>query len=116
MSHNTVSGDEEKKRFLILGTNCGFVSCFLETSFIDDEPSFSLIKNEEVLASLDRAGTASRADRPECKVLFSLCLGGMLIAISYSDGSTSMWDLDRAQLVFEFDVKSTGIVLACMQK
>ena len=108
----------ESKRFLVLGTNCGFVSCLLEKSFIDDEPTFSLIKNEEILATLDKTYTADKVKRrPQLIVLntFYVPLTTYMM-VSFSDGTASLWDLENAGMLFEFDTLKTGIVLSCMQK
>jgi hypothetical protein len=115
----TETEKNECKRFLVLGTNCGFVSCLLEKSFIDDEPTFSLIKNEEILATLDKTYTADKKKRrrPQLIVLNTFYVPSTTyMMVSFSDGTASLWDLEKAGMLFEFDTLKTGIVLSCMQK
>ena len=38
------------------------------------------------------------------------------MAVTYSDGSVSYWDLERGQLEYEFDTSNAGIILGCIQR
>ena len=113
MNHFSISSDEEGlRKFLILGANSGFVGCLMETAgFIDDEPSFSLVRSEEVVAS-----STTRVGGKLAKVLFTQQLDKHLIVAGYANGALTLWDMDRGSIEFEFEVKATGIVLGCIQK
>jgi WD40 repeat protein len=123
MSFKIVHTSEESLRFLVLGTNCGFACCLAEKNFIDDEPTFSLIRSEELLESLensrpgiDNKRKTASSKREHLHVLQSVYIGESRLAVSYTDGSLFIWDLDRAITIQKIDTNSTGIVLNSMLK
>ena len=109
------------------------MSCLLENNgYIDDEPSFSLAKNKDIPeqrknvddAYLDTDNDYSMGvhpdqsvyTKPQLVILSSLYMSGSHMAVTYSDGSVSYWDLERGQLEYEFEVNNMGLVLDGTQK